>query len=517
MSKENVRKVDSSRKGDNSASFSHEIMKPRWTRLEYVWQIDNFWEIRALASIEALDSNGGDIVWSQRFGDEERGIWRLKCYPFGDSSSAGQQNVSLFLNLDTETYPGLAAYAIFGCSILDDNGDKIPGSGRSFTRQKFNTGSDSWGWSQFIKVEGHSLSRMLAFNQQSLVVRCEVDVFVGLERLPGFECPVPRSLKEDVCAYASSYENSDVVIRYGSDGQSKYDACSFLLKSRCGYFRKILNDVHEPVVPKESSTYLSTKRTESDNGDTFDSLEEELPAPTPNNTDKWNADRPLYPDSPTQRNRTDPGSSTPRKRKKLARKVGDDVDVKPISATDSLFEKSDIITVTQKKNAYGKIELTVNHLFDEKVVLAFLTSCHVGMNAMTSPEQLKFPTSQSTLTQVIQLVQLAHVLEFRSLYWECIDNLGSRMITKEDAVVITYAARQVGCTPLEEHAKKIATGCHRHPEKTELLKLILPKTLLSPFRSMLTTSTRRSASTRRSGMITEKSSEKSSESNDDSE
>jgi len=130
---------------------------------------------------------------------------------------------------------------------------------------------------------------------------------------------------------------------------------------------------------------------------------------------------------------------------------------------------------------------------------------------MTSPEQLKFPTSQSTLTDVIQLVQLAHTMEFQSLYWECINNLGSRMITKEDAIVISHVAREVECSPLEEHATKIAVGCHRHPEKTELLKLILPKTLLGPFRQLLTTNMRKSSKRLK------KSSSKSSESSDNSD
>jgi len=55
----------------------------------------------------------------------------------------------------------------------------------------------------------------------------------------------------------------------------------------------------------------------------------------------------------------------------LARKIVDEVDERPISLPEWSVKKTDIISVTQKKSAFGKIELTINPLFDKKVILAF--------------------------------------------------------------------------------------------------------------------------------------------------
>lgn len=61
------------------------------------------------------------VVWSPRFGDLKRGFWRMKIYPYGDSSPGGKGHVSLFLTLDTKN---TGTYAIFSCYVIDSQRNK---------------------------------------------------------------------------------------------------------------------------------------------------------------------------------------------------------------------------------------------------------------------------------------------------------------------------------------------------------------------------------------------------------
>lgn len=74
--------------------------------------------------ISALEEEGGGVIWSPRFGDAKRGLWRLKVYPYGDTSAAGKGHVSVFLALDTKTAATSKTYAIFGCYVLDAQENK---------------------------------------------------------------------------------------------------------------------------------------------------------------------------------------------------------------------------------------------------------------------------------------------------------------------------------------------------------------------------------------------------------
>ncbi|EZG55167.1 BTB/POZ domain protein [Gregarina niphandrodes] len=174
-----------------------ELIRPKWAHLEYVWQLENFWELRALACVEALEDENGSLLWSQSFGDNEKGLWQLKLYPYGDLSPAGRGHVSLFLSLDQSSLS--KAYAVFGCYLLDEDGNKIANSGRSFTRQKFADGSSSWGWSQFVKVEGQSLDKLLS-SADSLVVKCEIEVFTGVLSSPPRSVPPGESWEAEMKA-----------------------------------------------------------------------------------------------------------------------------------------------------------------------------------------------------------------------------------------------------------------------------------------------------------------------------
>ncbi|KAH0476767.1 MAG: uncharacterized protein KVP18_000367 [Porospora cf. gigantea A] len=202
----------------------NETVIPKWGHLEYKWRIDNFWELRALGSIEALEDDGGDVIWSKRFGDKEKGFWRLKCYPYGDLSNRG--HVSIFLASDVHEVDPPRMYAIFGCYVMDEKGEKIQGSGRSFTRQKFTSSSPSWGWSQFIKVESHSLSRMLQ-NNSNLVLRVDIEVFLGLQSTRGNLLPTPKSFPQQVMSFADS--RRDVRFLFGG---RQFEANSFVCSAR---------------------------------------------------------------------------------------------------------------------------------------------------------------------------------------------------------------------------------------------------------------------------------------------
>jgi hypothetical protein len=76
--------------------------------------------------IKALDDTTGTAVISSPFGDLKRGLWSLKLYPYGDTTSVGKGHVSIFLTLNPQNEREF--YAIFSCSVLDLDETK----GRSF-------------------------------------------------------------------------------------------------------------------------------------------------------------------------------------------------------------------------------------------------------------------------------------------------------------------------------------------------------------------------------------------------
>eukprot|EP01071_Lankesteria_metandrocarpae_P001282 Lankesteria_metandrocarpae@DN1442_c0_g1_i1.p1 len=226
----------------------NETARPVWGHLEYTWRLEKLWELRALASIEALEEDGGDVVWSSRFGDEDHGVWRLKLYPYGDSSPSGKGHLSLFLSLDIKSMHNPRAYAIFGCYVLDSKGDKMADCGRSFTRQRFNEHSSSWGWSQFIKIEGNSFSKILI--DESLTLKCQVEVFLGLKSNCSVDLPKSVSLPDELCHYLATPENQNVRlvwqpaeenISHNSPEEAFVAECSaVLLAARSTRFREML-------------------------------------------------------------------------------------------------------------------------------------------------------------------------------------------------------------------------------------------------------------------------------------
>lgn len=218
----------------------NEIVQPRWSHLEYRWRLENFWELRALACVEALEDENGGLIWSQRFGDKERGVWQLKLYPYGDLSPAGRGHVSLFLSLDLKSLELPKSYAIFGCYLLDEDGVKVANSGRSFTRQKFGEGSSSWGWSQFIKVEGQSLNKLLLPPNDSLIIKCEIETFSGMLTAPGPELPMPMTYTTELLMFFSNPHNHNCYFRCRD---RVVRANSFLLRARSRYIDRVVKNI----------------------------------------------------------------------------------------------------------------------------------------------------------------------------------------------------------------------------------------------------------------------------------
>lgn len=209
------------------------VSKPEWSRLEFLWRVEDFWELRALASIEALDEEGGDVLWSAPFGDTERGIWRLKVYPYGDASPAGRGHVSVFLAFDYQASSRNRIYAIFSCAALDAAGAKI--QGQSFTRQRFAEGSASWGWSQFVKNENDALQSLLT-DGHALTLRVTIDLFLGV-KVSNRQKIEGCSLADDMKKFVAMNGTQDVFLNVRGERISGNRA---VLSARSKVLRKLL-------------------------------------------------------------------------------------------------------------------------------------------------------------------------------------------------------------------------------------------------------------------------------------
>lgn len=391
----------------------NETVIPKWGHLEYKWKIDNFWELRALGSIEALEDDGGDVIWSKRFGDKDKGFWRLKCYPYGDVSNRG--HVSIFLASDVHEMDPPRTYAIFGCYVMDEKGEKIQGSGRSFTRQKFTTASPSWGWSQFIKVESHSLSRMLQ-NNSSLTLRVDIEVFLGLNSTRGTLLPVPRSFSEDIIAHAS--ENKDVVFRYSN---REFEANSFVCAARSKVFSRM-------VAAGPGVIAIEDKRVDH--------------AYT-----SFGADN-----SPST-------ASTFVSRKE-----------QPSSET---LMKDDVISFVDRVD--NRLVFELSPLFSANTIEAFLLFLTTDRCPYMSDLDEKAAAAASTTQDMIELFVLAHRMESMPLYWQCAANLMTRLVNRRDAQAILKIAEEVDCEILEDQCKRFMLHCLKDLDGDDLLRVILPK------------------------------------------
>lgn len=59
-------------------------------------------------------------------------------------------------------------------------------------------------------VEGQSLNRLLAGPSDSLIIKCEIEVFVGVIASPGRFLPQPKTWTQEMQEYLASPVNFDI-------------------------------------------------------------------------------------------------------------------------------------------------------------------------------------------------------------------------------------------------------------------------------------------------------------------
>eukprot|EP01055_Gregarina_sp_Pseudo9_P000910 Gregarina_sp_Pseudo_9__909@NODE_1583_length_1478_cov_88_597637_g1468_i0_p1_GENE_NODE_1583_length_1478_cov_88_597637_g1468_i0NODE_1583_length_1478_cov_88_597637_g1468_i0_p1_ORF_typecomplete_len448_score54_34MATH/PF00917_26/5_3e12BTB/PF00651_31/1_3e09BACK/PF07707_15/52BACK/PF07707_15/9_NODE_1583_length_1478_cov_88_597637_g1468_i01341369 len=401
----------------------NELVRPRWSHLEYRWRLDNFWELRALACVEALEDENGGLIWSQRFGDKERGFWQLKLYPYGDLSPAGRGHVSLFLSLDLKSLEFPKAYAIFGCYLLDEEGQKVANSGRSFTRQKFAEGSSSWGWSQFIKVEGQLLNRLLTGPNDSLIIKCEIEVFVGVMAAPGRNLPQPRTWEEELKDYLTNPAQYDVIL--SCEGRVIKGNRSVLC-SRSKWFETQLNQTSSATVIRSKDDPFQLSGSNSTRDSTV----------TNSNSIPYASFGGLEPTSlPTN------GSGLP--------------PVSEIKATDMAMP------VVQSRQSLD-VSIVSAEVLDNIIQFMHTDEC-------------RWFVEETNLTNLLELFIGSKELEIESLYRTMMRKLSGMCVTKPTAIAVQDVARKLGATELAEHCRSYLLMCARELTDEELLKALVPK------------------------------------------
>eukprot|EP01057_Protomagalhaensia_wolfi_P000725 Protomagalhaensia_wolfi_Nauph_80__724@NODE_1412_length_1542_cov_113_735862_g1092_i0_p1_GENE_NODE_1412_length_1542_cov_113_735862_g1092_i0NODE_1412_length_1542_cov_113_735862_g1092_i0_p1_ORF_typecomplete_len411_score71_85BTB/PF00651_31/1_1e12MATH/PF00917_26/4_8e12MATH/PF00917_26/7_8e03BACK/PF07707_15/42BACK/PF07707_15/5_4_NODE_1412_length_1542_cov_113_735862_g1092_i02011433 len=400
----------------------NELVRPRWSHLEYRWRLDNFWELRALACVEALEDENGGLIWSQRFGDKERGFWQLKLYPYGDLSPAGRGHVSLFLSLDLKSLEFPKAYAIFGCYLLDEEGQKVANSGRSFTRQKFAEGSSSWGWSQFIKVEGQLLNRLLAGPNDSLIIKCEIEVFVGVMAAPGRNLPAPKTWEEELREYVTNPSHHDVALY--CDGRL-IKANKNVLCARSKYF-----EAHF-----ETLTTGSTKRAED-----------------PFQMSIANSTR----DSTVTNSNSIPYTSFGGLDGAMSSSAPPPTSLAPVKETKNVD--------TPSQGCRYSLEMTTVTPDALENIVQFLHT-----------DDCRWFVEETHLTNLLEMFLGAKDLEIESLYRVLMRKLSGMCVTKPTAIAVLEVAKKVGAAELQEHCRSFLLMCARELTDEELLKALVPK------------------------------------------
>lgn len=378
--------------------------------------------MRALACVEALEDENGGLIWSQRFGDKERGFWQLKLYPYGDLSPAGRGHVSLFLSLDLKSLEFPKAYAIFGCYLLDEEGQKVANSGRSFTRQKFAEGSSSWGWSQFIKVEGQLLNRLLTGPNDSLIIKCEIEVFVGVMAAPGRNLPQPKTWEEELKEYLTNPSHFDVIL--ACEGRI-IKGNRNVLCARSKWFENQLN----------SSAGTLTRNKE----DPFQ----------------------MSGSNSTRESTVTNSNSIP-----YASFGGLESNPLPVGAPALAPVNETKATDTPPVGYYGHHSLEVTNVSAE-VLDCIVQYMHT--------DDCRWLVEETNLTNLLELFIGAKELEVESLYRTLMRKLSGMCVTKPTAIAVQEVARKLGATELAEHCRSYLLMCARELTDEELLKALVPK------------------------------------------
>jgi len=404
------------------------------------------------------------LVWSQKFGDKERGMWQLKLYPYGDASAAGRGHVSLFLSLDLKSLDAPKAYAIFGCYLLDENGEKVAGSGRSFTRQKFADGSSSWGWSQFIKVEGQSLNKLLSGPSDSMVVKCDIDVFTGISAAPARKMPQPALWTDEIKSILSNPMYHDVRIHL-ADNAGIRKANRVALVGRSKFFASILSPLKAGQSDGVSTT--TTAPTVSDLSGVGTSHSSFFGSRSIAGL-QTESIKPLVPGGSASSSFTPFGPSyasfgwTP----EIA---GTDPQVAlnskqqapPSKAIDSIFSANRMV-VAHNINSIEMTEIVPIEAFDNMLAFIHTDDCN-------------YMTERTSLTKVLDLFILSKQFEVEALYNTLMRRLCSALVSKSTAIAIQRVASKLGAADLEEECQSFLLTCARDLTEEEIIKAIVPK------------------------------------------
>jgi len=152
----------------------NESVKVKTSKLEYIWELEDFMRLKRLAKIEVLPVDGTKVR-TQSFGNSVSGFWFLELIPLkvdGDHSHSSQ----IYLYLDTsKTCEAMAEFCI---TFLDSEGKAIPGFKKgSLEFQHFKDGAD--GAYHGCEVPDNYLDDYLRDGR--LRIKCEMDVFLGIE------------------------------------------------------------------------------------------------------------------------------------------------------------------------------------------------------------------------------------------------------------------------------------------------------------------------------------------------
>ncbi|KAF7457245.1 BTB/POZ domain-containing protein [Cryptosporidium felis] len=113
--------------------------------IEYIWIIEDFPILRTLAIQHALPNY--DRVMSQKFGDQQNGLWFLALFPAGINCDGKMLSIYLFSSSDK------TRVAEFEISLLDEEFNIIEGSTVSLSQPKvFSISDPSWGWEDYMRI-----------------------------------------------------------------------------------------------------------------------------------------------------------------------------------------------------------------------------------------------------------------------------------------------------------------------------------------------------------------------------
>lgn len=169
----------------------HEAVKLQLSRLEYVWELDDFYRLRRLAKMEALPVDGCKVR-SQNFGSHTTGHWFLEVSPGkGDREESGEE-CQIFLCLDvTKTAEAMAELCF---TLLDERGKTMEGFKKGSKDFQLFKADGEPGSYHGCTIDGPDIENYIKGGK--LTVKCEMVVFLGME-YPLYSTPYETLIEQD--------------------------------------------------------------------------------------------------------------------------------------------------------------------------------------------------------------------------------------------------------------------------------------------------------------------------------